>query len=64
MLLGWLLSCIFSGLVANSPENLAYVSRSPLLFIRGIMTAARYVDDLLQRTLLLYLEDRQMSLLV
>lgn len=37
---------------------IAYGSRSPLLFIRGSMTAARYVEDVLQTTLLPYLDGR------
>lgn len=37
---------------------IAYGSRSPLLFIRGSMTAARYVNEVLQATLLPYLDDR------
>ncbi|UYV69877.1 hypothetical protein LAZ67_7001058 [Cordylochernes scorpioides] len=35
---------------------IAYVSRSPLLRIQGTMTAQRYVDDVLRRVTLLYLQ--------
>ena len=38
---------------------IGYGNRSPLIFIRGNMTAARYIDDFLQPDLLLYIEDLQ-----
>ena len=37
---------------------IAYGSRSPLEFIRGSMTATHYVSDVLQTTLLPYLDGR------
>lgn len=38
--------------------GITYGSQSPLLFIPGTITVANHVDDVLQPTLLPYLEDR------
>ena len=41
---------------------IGYGRRSPLIFIRGNMTAARYIDDVLEPGLLPYIEELQNAL--